>query len=183
MTRPYRFGLLVGRFQMPHIGHMEMIEKALTVCARVGLLIGSAQESGTSKNPFSFETRAELLRLLFSQGVDIAPLPDIGVGNNATWGAYVLETARKQFGETPDLMISGKEGRRLSWFDFEAAKGIAELYIPKTVDISASEMRFFLIADDRAKWERYTDERLWGQYDRLRALALLSRDNCRTDSI
>ena len=181
--KPYRFGLLVGRFQTPHLGHQEMIGRALSICARVGLLIGSAQEAGTSKNPFSYETREALLRLLFGASIDIAPLPDIGVGNNALWGAYVLKSAEEAFGETPDLMISGKEGRRLSWFDFEAARGIAELYIPKTVDISASRMRDFLIAGDRAQWERYMDGRLWGQYDSLRALAFRSRDNGRTASM
>ena len=92
----------------------------------------------TSTNPFPYEIRRQLLRNLFGDAVEIYPLPDIGVGNTAAWGDYVLENVMQRFGRMPDLLVSGKETRRLDWFDSVAGVRIAELYIPKTVEISAS---------------------------------------------
>ena len=89
--KPFSLGILVGRFQTIHAGHELMIETALSLCKQVGIFVGSSQEAGTAQNPFSYETREKLLRLLFGEQVQIFPLPDIGVGNNGTWGEYVLE--------------------------------------------------------------------------------------------
>ena len=60
---------------------------------------------------------------------------------------------------------------------------IAELYIPKTIDISASRMRGFLIEDDRAQWERYVSPENHAMYPILREMALASRDHSQTESI
>lgn len=181
--KPFSLGILVGRFQTLHTGHEQMIRTALALCDRVGIFVGSSQESGTATNPFSYEVRKELLRLLFGEAVEIYPLPDIGVGNNGTWGEYVLQNVASHFGRSPDLLISGKEVRRVSWFDGIAGVRISELYIPKAIDISASQMRAFLLEEDRESWQKYTNPALWGQYDALRRLVLESRDNAYTASI
>ena len=83
----------------------------------------------------------------------------------------------------PDLLISGKEARRISWFDSVEGASIAELYIPKTIDISATEMRDFLINDNFESWKKYTDPKLWCKYGNLRQEVLLSKDNNKTHSI
>lgn len=181
--KPFSLGILVGRFQTLHAGHEQMIRTALALCDRVGIFVGSSQESGTANNPFSYHTREGLLRLLFGSAVDIFPLPDIGVGNNGTWGEYVLKNVNAQYHCAPDLLISGKEVRRVSWFDGIAGVRISELYIPKAIDISASQMRSFLLEGDRESWQRYTNCALWGQYDSLRQLVLESKDNDMTASI
>lgn len=181
--QPFQLGLIVGRFQTLHAGHRDMLDKACAVCDRVGVFIGSSQESGTLKNPFTYPERRAMLQKVCGSRVEIAPLPDIGVGNTAKWGEYVLENARRCFGKTPDLLISGKEERRLSWFDSAAGVTVAELYIPKTIDISAARMREFFIRDDRAAWQQYADRALWDDYDRMRAKVLAAKDNLQTDSI
>ena len=174
--KPFSLGILVGRFQALHTGHEQMIHTALALCDRVGIFVGSSQESGTANNPFSYETREGLLRLLFGNRVDIFPLPDIGVGNNAAWGEYVLQNVQQRYHRAPDLLVSGKETRRISWFDGIGGLRISELYIPKTIEISASQMRGFFLADDRESWQRYTDPVLWGEYACLRQIVLSSRD-------
>ena len=90
---------------------------------------------------------------------------------------------RARFGCLPDLLVSGKESRRLDWFDSVQGVRIAELYIPKTIDISASRMRGFLIEDDRAQWERYVSPENHAMYPVLREMALASRDHSQTESI
>jgi nicotinamide-nucleotide adenylyltransferase len=53
--------LFVGRFQPFHLGHMQAIKEILGNNERVVIAIGSSQESGTGKNPFSFEERKEMV--------------------------------------------------------------------------------------------------------------------------
>lgn len=182
-NKPYRLGILVGRFQTLHSGHTDMINRAIELCDKVGIFVGSSNESRTSKNPFSYETREDMLKTVFGNEVFVFPLPDIGVGNNSTWGDYVLKNVVDRFGEMPDLLVSGKEARRVSWFDSVDGASIAELYIPKTIEISATEMRDFLINDDCESWKKYTDSKLWGKYEKLRQEVLLSKDNSETHSI
>lgn len=181
--KPFSLGILVGRFQTIHTGHEQMIRTALALCGRVGIFVGSSQESGTANNPFPYATREQLLSLLFGEQIQVFPLPDIGVGNNGTWGEYVLENVKKQYGAYPDLLISGKETRRINWFDGVGDVDISELYIPKTIHISASQMRSFFIQGDRESWQRYTNPILWSQYDTLRGLVLRSRDHDETASM
>lgn len=175
--------MVVGRFQIIHKGHVMMIETARRLCRRCAVFVGSSQESGTEKNPLSFEERQALLRLVFGDGIEIFPLPDIGVGNNPQWGEYVLEKARAALGGLPDLVVSGKEGRRSSWYESKCGDSVAELFVPKTLEISASKMREFLISDDRASFERFSPEELREKYDFLRAAVINSAGKTNTNSI
>ena len=160
-----------------------MINRAVELCDRVGVLIGSSNESGTSKNPFTYETREEMLKTVFGDSICVCSLPDIGVGNNSTWGDYVLKNVVDRFGEMPELLISGKEARRVSWFDSVEGASIAELYIPKTIDISASQMREHFIDNDVESWKKYTNPKLWNMYEKLRQEVLGSKDNNETRSM
>ena len=181
--KPFRFGLLVGRFQMLHLGHEDMIDKALGCCSEVGILIGSSNESGTRQNPFTYETRKGLLQKIYGDRVIIAPLPDIHVGNVPRWGEYVLEEAEKAFGRKPDLFITGKEIRRESWFSGPAGIGLAELEIPKTVEISGSELREMLENGEKERWERFTDLRIHPEFERLREWVIEAKDKKETGSV
>ena len=182
-NKAFKLGIIVGRFQTFHTGHLDMIEKACAVCDRVGIFVGSSQESGTLKNPFTYETRRKMLQKGCGSRVTVYPLPDIGVGNNAKWGEYVLQNVRRNLGKAPDLLISGKEERRVSWFDGALGVSVAELYVPKTIDISATRMRAFFIEDDRAAWQRYTPPALWEDYEAMRQAVLAAKDNLQTASL
>ena len=159
-----------------------MIDKAIALCDKVGVFIGSSQESGTNKNPFSYEMRESILKTIYGDSIRICPLPDIGVGNNSKWGDYVLANVREKFGEAPDLLVSGKEERRVDWFDSVSGLLIAELYIPKTVDISASKMRELLVRNDFDTWKEFCDARLWDRFPEMRSVVLASYENTKTDS-
>lgn len=183
MEKAFSLGILVGRFQMLHTGHEMMIRTALATCRRVALFVGSSQESGTEKNPFSYELREKMLRTMFGSSIEIYPLPDIGVGNNGTWGDYVLQNVENRCGCGPDLLVSGREERRLDWFDCEKGKSVSELYIPKTIEISASALRSLLIADDFEGWAGFVSPALHPLYPELRAIVMASKDNTQTASI
>lgn len=181
--KAFELGLIVGRFQAFHKGHEYIMDKALELCDTVGIFVGSSQESGTLKNPFSYETRERILKTVYGDRVTVYPLPDIGVGNNSAWGEYVLQNTRERFGRAPDLLISGKEERRLDWFDGIEGVFASELYVPKVLDISATQMRDFFISGNALEWRKYTNKKLWGEYEPLRAEVIASKDNLETDSM
>ena len=181
--KPYTLGILVGRFQTLHAGHEMIIEKACELCDEVGIFVGSSQEAGTNKNPFSYELRADILHSVFGDTVKIFPLPDLGIGNVPAWGDYVLSNVYRRFGRYPDLLVSGKESRRIDWFDNAEELAISELYVPKSIDISASRMRELFVEDARSEWESYVNPAIHGRYDELRQIVLSSHDNLETDSI
>lgn len=183
MKKSFELGLVLGRFQTFHKGHEFIIDKAVEFCDNVCVLVGSSQESGTLKNPFSYETRERLLKKIYGDKIKVFPLPDIGVGNNSAWGEYVLKTVKEHFNRFPDLLVSGKEERRISWFDGLDNAQISELYVPKILDVSATKMREYFIDDNRGKWESLTNEKLWDEYESLRREVLDSKDNTFTSSI
>lgn len=183
MDKAYDLGVMIGRFQTFHKGHQVMIDKAIELCEKVGLFVGSSQESGTSKNPFTYETREGILRKIYGDRICVYPLPDIGVGNNSRWGDYVLDHVIERFGRYPDLLISGKEERRIDWFDSVKGLSIAELYIPKTIDISASKMREMFVKNEFDFWKEYCDARLWDSFSEMRRIVLASQENTETASI
>lgn len=182
-NKPYKLGIVVGRFQSFHTGHENMINTAVMMCDKVLLLVGSSQESGTMKNPFTYEERKRILHKIFGDQIHIYPLPDIGAGNNNKWGRYVFNNVKKYLNQSPDLLVSGKEQRRLDWFDNVDDLSIAELYIPKKIDITATRMREHLLNDEFEKWKTYTNKKIWDEYDNFRKTVYLCKDNTYTESI
>ena len=56
-------GILVGRFQPFHGAHLALLRRALGVAAQCIVVIGSAHQARTPKNPFTWTERAEMIRL------------------------------------------------------------------------------------------------------------------------
>ncbi|MCS7094795.1 MAG: nicotinamide-nucleotide adenylyltransferase [Thaumarchaeota archaeon] len=83
MAIPKR-GLLIGRFQPFHVGHMKAVEQVLSEYDEVVVAIGSSQYSFTPENPFTAGERVEMIRIgVKSSGRDLSrviaiPVPDIG---------------------------------------------------------------------------------------------------------
>ena len=180
---PFHLSIVVGRFQTIHNGLIDMINKALLVANRTAVFIGSSQESRTEKNPFTYEERRDMLRDIYGDSIEIHPLPDIGVGNVASWGDYVFDKVVEACNEAPDVMVSGKEERRADWFDGEKGKGVALLYIPKTIDISATQMREWLLHREFESWKEYTPSELLERFDVMSGIVRGVQGNTETKSI
>jgi|SRR5208282_2178824 len=86
-------GLLVGRFQPFHLGHLQVVRSIQEGRPEAALLlaIGSAEESYTWKNPFTAGERFEMidrtLGSLDGLGYRIVPVADIR--RHAQWVAYL----------------------------------------------------------------------------------------------
>lgn len=76
-------GLYVGRFQPFHLGHLDAIKMVLTSVDELVIVIGSAQYSHTTNNPFTAGERLLMVRQALQEaGVDISrlwivPVPDV----------------------------------------------------------------------------------------------------------
>lgn len=86
-------GILIGRMQPVHNGHMQVIDKILDEVDEIIIGIGSAQLSHEVKDPFTAGERVVMMnQALADQGVDssryyIIPMQDINF--NAIWASHV----------------------------------------------------------------------------------------------
>ena len=182
MDKAFKFGLLLGRFQTFHNGHREMVRTALHTCDKVLLFIGSSQESRTEKNPFTYEERREFITSVFKKEINagtliILPLEDRGLGNNSSWGQYVLDSIPAEYGK-PDVAISAKEERRTTWYP-----DIAELLIPKYGDISATQVRKLMTEGNRTEWQKLVPSQNHRLFNKMREILIKSECNTNTQSI
>lgn len=58
----YWHGLAVMRAQPLHIGHEKVIRDMLAKCGKVTIILGSIQEQGTARNPFSYTERKQMIK-------------------------------------------------------------------------------------------------------------------------
>ncbi|NKI94312.1 bifunctional nicotinamide-nucleotide adenylyltransferase/Nudix hydroxylase [Rhizobacter sp. SG703] len=70
----------IGRFQPFHNGHLALLNQALAIAPQVIVVIGSAHQARSPKNPFSWEERAEMIRLAVPEDersrIDFLPVRD-----------------------------------------------------------------------------------------------------------
>ena len=180
MSKKYGLGVIVGRFQIVHKGHVQVIEEGIKDCEEFAILVGSAQEERTAKNPFSYKEREAVLKAAFPDA-KVFPLPDIGVGNCEKWGDYVVAKVEEYLGRKPDVFYSGEEDRRKSWLD--PGLGIKEVFVPKGINISSTQMKAFLEAGDEESWNKFSALPTGANFAEIRAIIAQTSKNTNTQSI
>lgn len=63
----HELAVLIGRFQPFHNAHHALLRKALDAAPRVVVVIGSAFQARSPKNPFTWQERAEMIRLALAE--------------------------------------------------------------------------------------------------------------------
>jgi bifunctional NMN adenylyltransferase/nudix hydrolase len=83
----------IGRFQPFHNGHLALLQQALATAPWVVVVIGSAHQARTPKNPFTWQERAEMIRLAVPEAdrARIRFLPVRDYYNEARWVTAVRE--------------------------------------------------------------------------------------------
>lgn len=169
--KKYKCGLYVGRFQPLHIGHTYIIGKMFDECEVVIVAVGSAQESGTQRNPFDFATRGRWIVEAFwahkNNILHVVPIPDREhPSNDASWGDYLLNKVWSATGMTPDVIYEGEEDERAHWYDNHniSIVSIARSIMP----ISATEVRQALLDGDEDKFRMRTPISVSIHYEKLR---------------
>jgi bifunctional NMN adenylyltransferase/nudix hydrolase len=110
----YDYLIFIGRFQPFHLGHESVVRQALKTSDKVILLVGSAYQPRTVRNPWDFQEREALIRLAFSteenRNILIFPLLDY-VYNDALWIKSVQQivagVAHSKIASQPKIALIG----------------------------------------------------------------------------
>ena len=169
-----KIGLYIGRFQPFHKGHLSVVKEAVNHCDTLIIAVGSAQESRTKKNPFSFEERKVFIwRCLWAHNkqIIIVPIEDRkNYGDDGSWGQYVLDCVEKECGLRPTINFEGGEECRSTWFD---GIDIERVVIDRTtVPISATQLRKAIVDDDYDGFVSMAHNGLWMMYGKMRRVLL-----------
>ncbi len=96
-------GLILGRFQPFHLGHLSVIQEILNDQMEPIICIGSAQEGNTKDNPFTTEERKTMIKMVMNNlGCDYEMYGIIDIHNNDKYVSY-LEKLVPEF----DAIYSG----------------------------------------------------------------------------
>ena len=90
-----KVGILVGRFQPLHKGHVKAIQFARNNSDKLYIIVGSAEKSNQKRNPFSFEERKRMIELAINEkklqdNISIVPIND--ANNHTEWIASIKNT-------------------------------------------------------------------------------------------
>ena len=78
-------GILIGRMQPVHNGHMEVIKRILEEVDEIVIGIGSAQLSHEVKDPFTAGERVVMMTQALAE-IDVDPVPGGGYGGHSNAG-------------------------------------------------------------------------------------------------
>ncbi|AJM92416.1 MULTISPECIES: nicotinamide-nucleotide adenylyltransferase [Nitrosopumilus] len=141
-------GLMMGRFQPFHLGHLDLAKQILEQCDEVIIAVTSAQFNYLEKDPFTSGERIEMIHnSLKDENLDLKKCFVISLENQfnvATWASY-LKSALPHF----DKVYSGNDyvSMLLSDSGIKVAK-------PKFLDrnqFNATKIRSMIKSDENWK--------------------------------
>ena len=146
---PYDIAVLIGRFQPFHNGHAGLLRQALALGERVLIVLGSAYQARTPRNPFSWQERAAMIAdtLPVGQRTRVAFVPVRDYYNDPRWAAAVEQGVHEQAdGQTARIVLTG--------FDKDASTYYLNLFpnwafqaLERQGHIDASRVRQVYFAD------------------------------------
>ncbi|MHA2090963.1 MAG: nicotinamide-nucleotide adenylyltransferase [Candidatus Kariarchaeaceae archaeon] len=123
-------GLLVGRFQPPHLGHLKIVNNILEEIDEIIIIIAAAQISHTLKNPFTAGERLQMMKIMLknaeikSDSYWMIPAQDIM--DNMLWVHHIRRLVPKfdvYYGNNPFTTLlfqqAGFETKGTTVFDRE----------------------------------------------------------------
>ena len=109
-------GVVIGRFQFFHLGHLALIENALSQVDHLVLAIGSVAIAPTSRNPFSFVERVEHIKKCFPD----APISFVGIhdhpDSNHDWVDEVIFKVNQQRLDSKSVTLFGNKKDDTAWY-------------------------------------------------------------------
>ena len=92
---PFGLAVVIGRFQPVHNGHLNLFKKAANLSENVLILVGSSFIAPDSRNPFTFEERAAMIKAAVSEDTKtnfiIKPIVD-DLYNDNRWLADIQKS-------------------------------------------------------------------------------------------
>lgn len=150
--RQYLFGVYVGRFQPFHNAHLELVLEALESVKKLIIIVGSAKNARTIKNPFTFDERVKMItEALIAAGVDKNRFIIKGVQdyfyNEQMWLNDIQSTVDKIAKGSQDIALMGHIKDDSSYYlrSFPHWKFVATNV---KSDINATDVRVRYFGDD-----------------------------------
>lgn len=154
MNYEYDYMVYIGRFSPPHNGHIETIRQALKKAKKVIVLIGSANQPRTIKNPFTWQERADMISDCFrdvlfpdvprpESRIKFKPIEDI-LYNEQQWVLDVQKTVDDTInGSNKKIAITGHDKDDSSYYikSFPQWKFVPAQKIKLTSTLSATNVR------------------------------------------
>lgn len=171
----FDLGVICGRFGHEHNGHVSLFDTSRLLCKRTLILVGSAQEHGTLRNPFRVETRIDVIRETYpgesEEALMVRGINDLTNEYDITtdWGKFVKSEVEYHKHKFANLMVYGNDEFRSNWFAPEDLIGTAEIILPRSIiPVSGTMIRGLLVINDETRWQNTTPSLIHGMYNRLR---------------
>ena len=144
-------GLMIGRFQPFHMGHLEAIQFALTKVDKLWVGLGSSNKPAEKNNPFSAEERKEMILSSIDDSIkekiSIYFIPDMD--NHVKW-IEKIDTIVPKF----DIVFSNDELTK-HLYSKKAVQVIPIPFLKRDV-LSGTNIRELIISDQ--KWDDLVPE-------------------------
>ena len=144
-------GLMIGRFQPFHLGHLEALQFALTKVDKLWVGLGSSNKPAEKNNPFSAEERKEMILSSINDSIkekiSIYFIPDLD--NHVKW-IEKIDTIVPKF----DIVFSNDELTKHLY----SKRDVQVITIPflKRDVLSGTNIRELIISDQ--KWDDLVPE-------------------------
>lgn len=182
-----KVGVFLSRMQPLHIGHLGMIDKALSENDKVIILIGSSNKRGSVRNPLGVEIRREILEEALEEKygkeyrdrIKVKELPDwseeTDIASNLEWGRYLYYNIVEISGEKNFSMYFSDEPEIIeNWFQDEIIRPRIEI---KTFErntmfeaVSSTKIRNAFLNGDKEYIKKSVADAVIKRYDKIKEI-------------
>ena len=174
MSGKFKSGMAVMRAQPPHIGHIKLIRRMLEECDKAVIMLGSVQEQGTDRNPYTYIARKQMLQKIFAGTPEAERIVILGmfdINNPTQWADFVLDFLHEALPELPrpEVYYAGSE------YDAQWFRGVFDnIRIENRVDynfpyVSGSMVRDMIKIGDK-RWKNFVPEAIHDMIEQPAAL-------------
>lgn len=148
MTKKYDAIVFIGRFQPLHNAHVEIIRKAAELANKVIIVVGSANQPRTFKNPFSYAEREYLIQDTYEFGTNLIVASNYDtIYNDDSWAVRVQNIVSKHTTEDSKVAIIGHKKDETSFYlDMFPQWELVEVDLIE--ELSASQIRQLYFRED-----------------------------------
>lgn len=176
-----KIGVFLSRMQPLHIGHLGIIDKAISENDRIIILIGSKNKRGTIRNPLDINIRRKILEeeleekfgQAYKEKIIISELPDwsmeTDLSQNLEWGRYLYYNI-VSLAEQKNFSIYFSDEKEIieSWFENELKERIDfRLFERENMfeAVSSTKIRQAFLKDDREYIQKSCPNAVIRRYD------------------
>ena len=153
MTKQYDAIVFIGRFQPFHNAHLEIFKQAAALADKVILVVGSANQPRTYKNPFTADDRyAIIYHTLANLGYEeerdfVVVTARDSLYNDTTWAVRVQEIVKTETTPTDKVAIIGHKKDESSYY-LEMFPQWELVEVPLVEELSATNIRDLYFRED-----------------------------------